>query len=96
MNNFLIVYVFCAIGVAFSVVLPILQKAVQNAFRPTKNDRSTIMVLWAAAKPYLILGLFSLVVALLLVAFLKDQLTDWRVALLSGYAADSTLQKLKG
>jgi hypothetical protein len=33
---------------------------------------------------------------MLLVAFLREQLADWRAALLAGYAADSTLQKLKG
>ncbi len=96
MNKSLIVYLFCALGVVVSVVLPILRKALQNSGLLNKGVRLAKGVLWAAVKPYLILGLFSLVVALLLVAFLRDQLTDWRVALLAGYAADSTLQKLKG
>jgi len=47
-------------------------------------------------KPYLALGLFSLLTALLVVAFLGDTLgSDWRPAFVAGYAWDSTLQKVK-
>jgi hypothetical protein len=91
MNELLTVYGFCALGVVVSVVLPILREML-----PKASQGITRSALWVAARPYVILGLFSLVVALLLVAFLQGQLTDWRAALLAGYSADSTLQKLKG
>jgi hypothetical protein len=40
--------------------------------------------------------MFSLLTALLVVAFTQETLTDWKAALLAGYAWDSTIQKLKG
>ena len=88
--SFIEIYFWCALGVAISVVLPIIRKNL-----PTAGKVSTQST-WDVAKPIVMVGLFSLITALLLVAFLKDQLQDWRAALLAGYAWDSTLQKLKG
>jgi hypothetical protein len=45
--------------------------------------------------PYALLGLASLLTALLIVAFVGDQLTNFKAALLAGYAWDSTLQNLR-
>jgi len=95
MNSFVAVYGFCVLGVVVSILLPILRQAIPRPQGETAGVDAIVPKIWKIAKPYLALGLFSLIVALLLVAFLKDQLTDWRGALLAGYAADSTLQKLK-
>jgi hypothetical protein len=45
-------------------------------------------------RPYVATGIFSLVVAMLIVAAMGDQLNSWSTALIAGYAWDSTLQKL--
>lgn len=45
--------------------------------------------------PYFLLGVASMLTALLIVALLADTLKDHRAALLAGYAWDSTLQKLR-
>jgi hypothetical protein len=50
---------------------------------------------WRAAVPYVILGAASLLTAVLVVAFVVDNMQDYRAALLGGYAWDSTLQKLR-
>jgi hypothetical protein len=43
-----------------------------------------------------VIGLFSLLVGVLVVAFAGDTIKDWKLAVLLGYSWDSTLQKLKG
>ena len=96
MDQFIVTYGFCALGVLISILLPIIREAIPKPQGKTAGIEAIVPRIWKITKPYLALGLFSLIVALLLVAFLKDQLIDWRAALLSGYAADSTLQKLKG
>lgn len=57
---------------------------------------NVLSAVWPAARPYALLGAFSLLVALLVVAFLGDALTDWRSALIAGYLWDSTVQKITG
>lgn len=86
-------YFVCALGVAISVVLPILRAMLPKP--PTGIDGLAVVSVWQTAKSYLILGVFSLVGAILIVAASGDSLKDWRAALLAGYAWDSTLQKLK-
>lgn len=96
-SDFLTIYLFCALGVAISVLLPVLRQSLPKTGAGAPAGVSGWLPrFWAAAKPYLALTLFSLFVALLLVAFIQDQLTDWRAAVLAGYASDSTLQKLRG
>jgi hypothetical protein len=98
-SNFWTIYLYCAAGVAISILLPVLRQWLPH---PRKEEGTGAGVsgwfpqFWRVARPYVVLGVFSLAVALLLVAFVQDQLTDWRAALLAGYASDSTLQKLKG
>lgn len=96
MNQVFTIYGFCALGVFISVLLPILRRALPKPDGTPAGLSALLPRVWACAKPYVVTGIFSLVVAVLLVAFLQDQLTDWRAALLAGYAADSTLQKMKG
>jgi hypothetical protein len=89
-------YLFCVLGIAISIILPIIRQALPKPKGGTAGIEGFIPRLWPIAKPYLVLGVFSLVVGLLIVAFAGDTLADWRAALLVGYAWDSTLQKLKG
>jgi hypothetical protein len=95
--SFLTTYLWCALGIVISVILPVLWQAVRRYF-PAANalgGGGVAGTLWNAIKPYVVLGIASLVTAVLIVAFLGDQLTTMKAALLAGYAWDSTLQKLK-
>lgn len=99
MKDLLFIYGVISLGVLISVMLPVLK---QYIIRPKLEDDGelaggggTFSKFLTTAKPYLITGLFSLVVGLLLMAFLGDNLEDWRAALLAGYAGDSTLQRLR-
>ena len=89
-------YIPVALGVIISVVLPIIRKMIPGASAGPAGVEGFLPRFWSVAKPYVILGVFSLLVGLLIVAFVGDTLTDWRVALMTGYAWDSTLQKIKG
>ena len=92
-------YLWCAVGIIISVLLPILWEAVWRAFPKPKSggpeSSERINAFWQVVRPYLLLGAASLVTALLIVAFVGDQLHDFRAAILAGYAWDSTLQKLR-
>jgi hypothetical protein len=97
MTEYWDIYLWVALGVVISVVLPILRELIPKpSGGVTAGVSGFLPRLWAAAKPYLALMLFSLIVALLIVAMIQDQLGDWRAALLAGYTADSTLQKVRG
>lgn len=86
--SLIVTYLGVVLGVIISVILPILRKMLP---KPPEKARPKF---WETARPYFILGVFSLVVGFLIVASLGDNLTDWRVSLLLGYAWDSSLQKL--
>ena len=92
MENYLQIYLFAAIGVMISVVLPILRALLPQP-PPTPQERQEFIQ--KKVKPYLIVAVFSLISAFLIVASLNSE-ADCRVALLAGYAWDSTLQKMKG
>ena len=83
------IYFTCAVGIVISVILPILRALLPKPLDPPANWP------WEVIRPYVVLGLFSLVGAVLIVAASWESLKDWRAALLAGYAWDSTLQKLK-
>lgn len=89
-----LIFAITALGVLISVVLPLLR-----AKLPIPKTRNEIDF-QDYVKTYLIVGLFSLLTAALILAFLYSggtQLTfqdDWPNALLAGYAWDSTLQKI--
>jgi hypothetical protein len=95
------VYIACAAGVVLSVIIPILAKAVRQQFDVGgPADVSGIGLFWRAvwqsSRRYIVLGSFSLAVALLIVALVGDTLKTWQTALVAGYLWDSTLQKIVG
>jgi len=90
MTGFLI-YLAVALGVAVSIVLPLIRPLLP---KPPAAKAAIATDMWAFAKPYLITGIFSLVVALILVAFLGETIDTWQKAFLAGYTADATLQKI--
>jgi putative effector of murein hydrolase LrgA (UPF0299 family) len=49
---------------------------------------------WEKIKPIVVVGVFSLLVALLVLAFMRDKIVDWQSALIAGYLSDSTLQRI--
>src|SRR5262245_11078577 len=97
MSNFFEIYLACAGGIAISVILPILARFLPGSTGGggLAGGESWLTRVWRVAQPYVVTGLFSALAALLIVAFLAEQLTDWRAALLAGYASDSTLQKIR-
>ncbi len=86
---FVLTYLSVALGIAISVILPILRE-----YLPKPTKERDVRAVWSIAKPYLVLGVFSLIVGLLIVAAGGETLEDWKVAFIAGYAWDSTLQKL--
>lgn len=95
MENIITIYLFCVVGVMISILLPILRQALPRPANSVAGIDGILPRIINTAKPYMALGLFSLVVAALVLAVFYDSLTDWRAAILAGYTADSTLQKLK-
>jgi hypothetical protein len=85
--SFFETYLVVVVGILISVVLPILRKLLI----PTPGDPRG---LWDRIKLYVLWGIFSLLTALLVVAFLGNTLSDWKAALIAGYAWDSTMQKI--
>lgn len=89
--GYLEIYLCIVAGIGISLILPILRKAIPSARgQPRFQSR-----FWDAFKNYLVILPFSLLVGLLMLATVTE-LLDWKTALLTGYAWDSTLQKLKG
>ena len=93
-------YLWCATGIVISVLLPILWAFVSRSLKPTLGPGGGVEIMWGvfwqAIKPYVALGVASLLTAILIVALAGDSLQDYRAALLAGYAWDSTLQKFRG
>ena len=89
--DFLDLYLMVVAGIAISIVLPILRKAIPIPEFALSKDG-----FWKFVKKILIIGVFSLLTGLLIVAFFDESLLDWKAALLAGYAWDSTLQKVAG
>lgn len=100
MNEFFTTYLITCLGVLISVALPILRLAINNHFDKDKGEVNGLGAranqLFVAVKPYLLMGVLSLIIGLLVVAAAQESLDDWRAALLAGYAGDSTVQKLNG
>ncbi len=86
----MMIYLSVAAGVAVSVILPLIRPMLPKPLA-MKNPPPKF---WEYAKPYLVTAIFSLIVALIIVALLGDTLTTWQAAFIAGYTADSTLQKL--
>ena len=81
-------YWFCVLGIVISIILPILRQLLPKPIVTTTG--------FSAWKRYVAAGVFSLLTAVILVAFGKDSVSGWfwYDALLVGYAWDSTLQKV--
>lgn len=86
-------YLWCAIGVIISVILPPLSQYIKGEFSIAERGGKEI---WIILKPYVGLIVLSLIISLLIIAFMGDIIPDWKGALLAGYASDSTLQKIRG
>ena len=85
----MIIYLSVAGGVVISVILPLIR-----ALLPKPPQALAGGNWWERIRPYVGTGIFSLIVAILIVAAMGDQLDSWSKALIAGYAWDSTLQKL--
>lgn len=98
-----VIYGWCVLGIAISVVLPILWQSVYRYFpkqsQALRGERGLVapivLDIWKIILPYLLLGLASAVTAVLIIAILGNTITDYRAAILAGYAWDSTLQKFR-
>jgi hypothetical protein len=86
-------YLLVALGIVVSVIIPILREGLPKP----GAEGSALEGFLEIARPYVVLGLFSLATGLILVAFAGDTVRQsWQTAVLAGYAWDSTLQKIKG
>ena len=81
-------YGFCVLGILISIILPVLRRLL-----PKPALFGSDFTAW---KLYGAIGLFSLITAVMVIAFGKTSVSTWHWfdALLAGYAWDSTLQKL--
>ena len=93
---------FAVLGVAASILLPVLRTALPTPPPVTgaapAGGPSVASRVWPIAKPYVALAAFSTLVALLVMAAgeaAEKPLRAWWEALLAGYVSDSTLQKLQ-
>ncbi|MEO1032210.1 MAG: hypothetical protein AAFX55_12435 [Bacteroidota bacterium] len=82
------IFLMTTLGIILSIILPLLRAQLPSAGNRSVTNFKTY------AKPYLIVGLFSILTSLLVLAFVYTPDLVWRDALLAGYAWDSTLQKL--
>lgn len=80
-------YWFCVLGILVSIALPILRQLL---------PKPTLAAGIPPWKRYGAIGLFSLITAVVVVAFGRKDVSNWLWfdAFLAGYAWDSTLQKL--
>ena len=95
-------YLWVSLGVGLSVLIPILRRYIPSAqilgvsFASENAGAAGEGHVWQIARPYVMLGLFSLAVSIIIVAAGGDNIDEWGTAVLAGYGFDSTLQKLKG
>ena len=84
----MIIYLAVTGGIVISVILPLIRALLPKPLAALaggiKRERF---------RPYVATGIFSLVVAVLIVAAMGDRLDSWSTALIAGYTWDSTLQK---
>jgi hypothetical protein len=90
--TFALAYLTVALGIVISVVLPILRQFLPKP--PIIGGVAAVDQTRTVVKQYLVLGIFSLLTALVIMAFASSLLDTWKAALLAGYAWDSTLQKI--
>lgn len=103
--NDLSILLYMTLGIAVSVILPSLSAVVRQFFQAeveTHGAKSGFSRFWRFARPYVYLGMFSVVTAGILLAAYRVSLpvgqpgviNTWAEAFLYGYAYDSTIQKL--
>ena len=85
----MVIYLSVAGGIVISVILPVIR-----ALLPKPPAALAGGTKWERIRPYVATGIFSLIVAVLIVAAMGDRLDSWSTALIAGYTWDSTLQKL--
>lgn len=85
----MIIYLAVTGGIVISVILPLIRALLPKP--PAALAGGTKLERF---RPYVATGIFSLVVAVLIVAAMGDRLDSWSTALIAGYTWDSTLQKL--
>jgi uncharacterized oligopeptide transporter (OPT) family protein len=90
----LFIYLGCVIGIVISIVLPILRALLPRPPVAAAAPPKFMAALWKYAKPYLVVGVFSLLTAFLIIALTGDTVNGFKGGLLAGYLWDSTLQKL--
>lgn len=86
------IYLGVITGVLLSVSLPILRGLLP---KPPALAAAAAGGVWAELRPYVVIAIFSVLTAILVMAFAGDAVDKWTwyQALLAGYAWDSTLQK---
>ena len=91
-SQWAIKYGFVVLGIVMSIVLPLLRHLLPQS----SSTKAVLPPWWERVKPYLVVGAFSISVALLVLAFGGEAAAkwSWQTAVLSGYAWDSTLQKI--
>ena len=83
---------YAALGVGLSVLMPFLAALVKK-YWPGETTIANWRGFWVAVRPYVILGAFSLVIAILVAASADFETRS--LALLAGFAWDKTLQVSK-
>jgi hypothetical protein len=87
-------YLYVVLGILISVILPLLRKKLPGLFGITSLLSPDLIA--ASTNVYIVVGLFSLLTAVLIVALGGSATSSWEwfTAILAGYAWDSTLQKI--
>lgn len=99
------IYGFIVIGIIISVIIPILRALLprpRNALVKAIKDRDetpTFRAIFSeAARPYFYLAIFSIVTAVIVLAYLGSGVSSitWANAVIYGFTWDSILQKAAG
>jgi hypothetical protein len=95
LKNELALYLYTALGVAASLIIPLIRNYLPIAKQESSRSEK-LHEWWLKIRPYLALALISLLMAVFIMAVSGDQLDTWAAAFLAGYGADSTIQKFGG
>lgn len=97
-------FLWVAAGVAVSIILPLIRPLLPSPQAQVLAKKKGLSFwerfcdwatkVWRVARPYVVTGIFSLIISLLVLAYFGENLKTWQAAFLAGYAFDSTLQKI--
>ena len=100
------IYGFIVIGIIISVIIPILRKLlpkppaeVLSAIKTaTRKEPTFWTIFFEAARPYFYLAIFSIVTAVIVLAYLGSSAYGiaWSSAVIYGFTWDSIVQKAAG